>query len=203
MLSNLLHTLGEWFRDAIDSLELLILYNLFWLLLSIPLITAPPAAAGLFYATRMVALRREVSWRTFFDGFRDYFWLSWRWGLVNIFVTALFVSNILFYAGREGSWADWIQGAFLALFILWLCSSLYIFPLLLEQDDRRVWIAWRNNLILMIKSPGIFFGMGAVLLGIAVLSTILLLPVWFLVTGSLIAFLSNTTTFYLLDKNLK
>lgn len=202
-MPNLFHDLGEWFRDAIDSLELLVVFNFFWLILTIPVITAPPAAAGLFYATRSIAHRKETTWKTFFEGFRDFFWLSWRWGLTNLFITMLLVSNIMFYSGIEASWASWLQGTFFALLILWICFSVYPFPLLLEQEDRRVRIAFRNSVVLMLKSPVRFLGIGFILFGIGLLSTILLLPGWFVITASLIAFIANAATITLLEHHLE
>ena len=73
----------------------LILVNVIWFLFSVPLITAVPALGGLFYATNRMAHGSTGDWRVFWQGFRENFRLSWRWGLVNA-VVLLFLGFEMF-----------------------------------------------------------------------------------------------------------
>jgi uncharacterized membrane protein YesL len=183
--------------EAYDDFARLVVFNLLWLLLSLPLVTAPPAAAGLYHATRELALRRPVDWHTFFEGFRQHFWLSWRWGLPNLLVAGVLGFNAWFYGQLQQPWTPLVQGALLGLFVLWLLLQLYTFPLLLAQQDRRLRVALRNSLVLYLKYPGfslVLVGFTALL---AALSTLLQLP-WALISASLLAYVTHFCIFFLL-----
>ena len=66
-----------------DLFELLKI-NALWVLLTLPILTAPGAMAGLFYSINKLAKNEPINAGTFFEGFRNYFWVSWRWTLLNL-----------------------------------------------------------------------------------------------------------------------
>lgn len=172
--------------------------NLLWLVFTIPLVTAAPAAAGLYYATNQLAHQNLVTWRTFFAGFRTHFWLGWRWGLSNLLVLTVLGVNFWFYGQVQTSWADWVRGICLGLMGLWSLLQLYTFPLLLEQEDRRMRTAVRNSLVFFIRRPGFSISLSLFLVLAAVVSTLLLQPFWLLLTASLCAYLANRAAIYLI-----
>jgi uncharacterized membrane protein YesL len=193
------HSLKEIFLDAYyDSIPLITL-NLAWLLLSLPLVTAFPAAAGLYYATNQLAHQKSAGWETFIDGFRRYFWIGWRWGLLNLGALALLGVNIAFYAGLDAAWAPLLQGVFVSLSILWLLLQLYTFPLLLEQETPRLRTALYNSLVILARSPLPSLGLAALLIAICLLSTLLFF-LWFVLTVSLSAYLCNRATLRAIQK---
>src|SRR5215207_4336229 len=95
--------------DAYVAVIPLIVLNLLWFVVSLPLITAIPATYALFYATHQLALTQSADWHTFFEGFRRYFWHSWIWGLLNVFVAAILISNLIFYSAATTEWASAAQ----------------------------------------------------------------------------------------------
>jgi hypothetical protein len=191
----------RWLRDALvdayyDAIPL-VTTNLLWFALTLPLITAPPAAAGLYYATNRLAHRRSANWRTFFVGFRSAFWLGWRWALTNLLVLMAVAGSTWVYGRIGAAWSDSLQGLLLGLAVLWLLVQTYTFPLLLEQEDRRMVTAVRNSIALFIKYPATSMGLALLLVLLIVVSTLLLPPSWPLVSASLGAYMANRGTIVL------
>ena len=184
--------------DAYYDFSLLMTLNLLWLAASLPVLTLPPALFGLQYAAyQMVHERRAVSaWGTFFEGFRSYFWLSWRWALLNLLMLAMLSANYLFYGQFSTDWVPWVQGIFIGLATLWTLIQITTLPLLMEQQERRVWTALRNSLVLFARRPGFSLVLCLSIGLLAVISTIFMLP-WILFTISLISYVANRCTAYL------
>ena len=191
----------EWLVEAYDSFWNLVVFNVLWALLTVLIIPAAPAAAGLYYATNALAHQRPVNWRTFFEGMRLHFWLGWRWGLMNLVVLLVLAANFRFYAGLSVEWASWVQGLVLGLAGLWGLLQIYSFPLLLEQTDRRLLIALRNSLVLLVRRPGLTFWLVLFLAALIALSALLLPPIWLLITASLSAYLANRSVIYLIENS--
>jgi uncharacterized membrane protein YesL len=192
---------ARWLRDALvdayyDAIPL-VTTNLLWFVLTLPLITAPPAAAGLYYVTNRLAHRRSASWRTFFEGFRSAFWLGWRWALTNLLALAVLGGSYWLYGRIGAGWSGWVQGLLLGLAVLWGLLQTYTFPLLLEQDDRRMLTALRNSVVLFVKYPVTSLGLALLVALLIVVSTLLLPPSWLLATASLGAYLANRGTIIL------
>jgi uncharacterized membrane protein YesL len=190
----------RWLEESWHNLWELLAFNLLWFICSIPLITAPPAVGGLYYATNLLAHEKPVGWRTFFKGFRENFWLSWRWGLINLFALLIFASNILFYRQFEGNWSDWLRGGFWGLALLWFFLQVYTYPLLLEQSDRRMVTAMRNSLVLYLKRPGLAILVAAFVLAVAFLSAMFVWPLWIVLVAGFGAYLANLATLKILSE---
>lgn len=188
--SNLKTALVDAYFDSIPLISL----NVIWFFLTIPLITAFPAAAGLYYATNQLAHQRSAGVGTFVEGFRKYLWLSLRWGILNLLVIFLFAFNIWFYTSIEAGWAFWAAGLTIGIIVIWLSLQVYTFPLLLEQEQPSLVLAIRNSAVLYARRPGYSLGIAAILLVLALISTFLFPPAWGLITASLGTYLANRAT---------
>ena len=71
--------------------------NLIWFALSLPVITIFPAQGGLYYAVLQMTQEGRADAGTVWEGFKKYWWLSLRWGLLVYGVEALLLANIWFY----------------------------------------------------------------------------------------------------------
>lgn len=183
--------------DSYYAFGALVAWNILWVLGTVLLITAPPAMAAMCYAAHQLARQEPVTWRTFFEGFRKHFWLGWRWGLINVLVIALLISNGQFYSQFDTNWSGWIRGAFLGLFLLWLMIQVYVFPLLFEQERRSLLLALRNSVVLWLRYPGFSLSLLAFLIFLAVISSLLLQPAWLVITVSLGAYLASRGVLHL------
>lgn len=194
--------LYAWLVEGFHNFFDILMANMLWALFTIPLLTAPPAAAGLYYVTNQLAHDQPVTWRTFFEGFRQYFWLSWRWALFNLLILAILLSNVVFYTEMEGDIFFWVRAIFIALMLIWLLIQTYTFPLLIEQTEARILLALRNSVGLFAFNPKYAVGIAVAILLFAYLTTVFVWPAWLLFTAGLSAYLANRTTGYIVRQIL-
>jgi len=187
-------TLRDKLSDAYMAAIPIVTLNFFWFICSLPIVTIIPATAALFYATNRLAHGKPADWHTFYEGLRLYFRRSWLWGLLNVVVIAVLVSNFVYYGHIDAQWAS-VAGALIIVFsVIWLSLQIYTFPLLIEQEHPHLRLALRNSVVLLIRRP--FFTLGAVvlILVLAIFSTVVIFPAWFFVTASVCTYLANLAT---------
>ncbi len=186
-------------RERLFDLYYLLLWllplNLVWALLTLPIITAFPALFGLVYATNRLAHNDGVSWQTLLVGFRRYFWVSWRWGVLNVCVYGLLLWNAQFYGWQVASpLGNWLQVLFVAMVVFWTIVQLHVLPLLIEQEEPKLRLALRNAWVLLVKATrrsGILLFSALVI----VMGTALLIPIATLFfSASVLAYVANRET---------
>jgi uncharacterized membrane protein YesL len=174
--------------------------NILWFLLTLPILTAPGAMAGLLYAINKLAKNESVNAHTFFEGFRKFFWVSWRLTLLNaaIFLTAYL--NFAFYQDMQESINKWAFGIVLGLVFIWVVLQMYILPLLIEQDSNQLLASVRNSILLLLRHPGPTY-LTAIILFLFTLLSIWLFGVPLLIfLAGVCAYLITTTLMYVLGK---
>ena len=125
--------LRESIKDCWEELFSLVLLNLLTVLLALPVITLPPALAGLWSIANLVAKGDDFDWRDYFDGFRRHFWKAWKLALLNILVGIIVSTNVYFYTPGitpfelDPRLSTWIRGFFLAVAFVWSVLQLYLF----------------------------------------------------------------------------
>lgn len=164
-------------KDYYEEMFSLVGANLLWLLLAVPVVTLPPATAGMFCLTNRIAHHRSVELRMFFAGMRKYFLKSWLLALLNVAVLGILYVNWRFYGQMLApQWAAIVQGLFLGLIVLWCLIQLYVYPMLLEQEEPRLLLALRNAAFMTLASPLTTLALGLLVALAAVASTLLALP---------------------------
>jgi uncharacterized membrane protein YesL len=203
-MRHVFRVVWEALKDFWDELFMLVLMNIVTVLLVIPVVTFPPALAGLWNAANLVAKGRAIHWSDYFEGFRRYFWKAWGLALLNILVAAMIFANVRFYAPGTAPFdinpnlSLWIRALFVGTALLWLFIQMYPMALLLEQEDQRLRVALRNAAVLLIANPGFTIVLLLLLLVVAAISTVL--PVlWFLITLALFAVVCNKAVLHLLE----
>ena len=164
------------FFIAWDGFWVVFLADLFWLLLSIFVITFPAACAGLFYTMRELAYGESVDWKTFFVGVKKYFWASYRWFGFNLLVGGLLVFYMWFFSAAKADWGQVISGIPAGVLVLWGLLNIFTFPMMMEQVKPSYFQALRNSLVFFMKWPGYTFGFLLVIVIILGLSIWLLFP---------------------------
>lgn len=127
----LAHSLNDLFR----AIGPLIAANLLWLALSLPVVTAPAALAGLYYFAGLVVRGQDPTISSFFAGFRQYFVRSWALAALNLGLLAALLVNFFFYLGQANEWMRIIAIPIFYLLLLWLCVQTYLFPLMLQPES--------------------------------------------------------------------
>lgn len=168
---------------AIDLIQI----NLLWFVFSALVIPAIPALGALFYATQRIARQGSAGWRDFWEGFRQHFWLSWRWGLINAGVLGLLGLTLAWYGQTQVRCLAAAQGVLIALGAGWIALNLFTFPLLLEQADQRFLVALRNSAVLWLRFPGLALG-ALLLIVIAAGLSVVIPPAWIVITASFCAY---------------
>ncbi len=193
----------EALKNFWDELFLLALMNIVTVLLTIPVITLPPALAGLWNVANRVAQGKAIGWSDYFEGFRLYFWKAWGLALLNILMLLIVITNLQFYAPGNTpleihpTLSLWMRALWTAVMLLWLTLQMYPLALLLEQEDQRLRVTLRNTAVIFIANPGFTLVLAALLLIVAIIST-LLTPLWFLLTPALFAVVCNKAVQHLL-----
>jgi uncharacterized membrane protein YesL len=192
-------TFKEALLDAWDALIPLVGINVIWFLLTILVIPAFPAFGGLYYATNQIAHGKTADIRTFFEGFKEKFWTSWKWGLLNLIVYSLLITNIWFYGHFEGFGFVILQSLFFSVMLIFTCMQIYTYPFLLEQERPSLKIAIRNSFFAFLRFMGRSFGLLLLFIVLEAVS-ILLPPLWVILTMSIILYLANWQTLVVIQE---
>jgi hypothetical protein len=201
---SIMNSTKDYIRTVLDTIRYdfgdLMVSNVLWLLVSLPIITIPPAFAGLYYSTSKLAHNESGSRQTFFAGFKKYFRTSYYWFISNVIVVGLLLFNIdLSIRFPQLSWLKFLSGIYWVLLASWMLLQIYTFPLLIQQEKPRLVLALRNSAILWFKHI-VFSLLLSVVISVLVVASLFLFPFWFVITASLIAYLANLGVVYLLSK---
>ncbi len=185
-----LAVIWETLRDWWDSMVGLATFNLVWLGLSLTVLLCPPATAGLYAVTNSLAHGKGQRLEDFVEAARRYAWVSWRWALINLVIGALLAVNFVFYGSIEATGAFFIQLGLTVAALLWLVMQFYVWPFLIEQEQKRLRTALRNALFLALANPLYTLLLLLVAVVAIVFSLVAILPLGFF-TMSFLALLSN------------
>jgi hypothetical protein len=164
-------------RDWYNGMVGLAVLNFVWLTLSLTVILLPPATAGLAVITHSLAHGTGAHFSDFWPGMQRYAWLSYRWALVNAAAVVIFAVCFSFYGAAGGVLGVLLQMLFVSAGLVWLATQFYVWPFLMEQEDKRLRLALKNALFLTLANPVYTFTLlGTAALGL-VLSVITILPI--------------------------
>jgi uncharacterized membrane protein YesL len=194
----------DYIKSVLDGVKYdfgdLMVSNVLLVLLLLPIITIPPAFAGLYYSTSKIAANEFKVRQNFFSGFKKYFRVSYAWFFLNLLVVGFLLFNIDFSIQLSHVvWLQFLRGIYWVLLGSWLLIQVYTFPFLIQQDKPSLFLALRNSVILWFKHV-IFSVFLSVAIIILVVISFYLYPLWFVITASLIGYLTNLGVVYLLSK---
>jgi len=209
------------FRDIWEELLPLAVVNLVWLLAwaaplsggsllaSIPalaivliviaVLVFAVATAGVYYVAYRVAHAKTFHFSDFVEGARLYWWRAILWILGNVLIIVVLAANVLFYARIAANWSAIVAGLFVALFIVWVAVQVYFWPLLLAQEEPKLFLAWRNAFYLLLANP--FYAFFIVSFSILLLGLSIGLTLPFVLMGmTLQGLLGNNAVLVLLER---
>lgn len=194
----------DYIRTVLDTIRYdfgdLIVSNVLWVLLLLPILTIPLAFAGLNYAAFQLAHNEISSRKFFFEGFKRYFKVSYYWFFINVFVVGLLLLNIDFSIQfSQVLWLQFFRGVYWVLLGSWMLLQIYTFPLLIHQEKPRLFLALRNSAVLWFKHI-VFSILLSFVIFLLIVVSLYLYPLWFILTAGLIAYLTNLGVVYLLSK---
>ena len=197
-------------RDVYDELMLLIICNLLWVLIAGPLLSLAFAilVAGFWLTAIIVAMVASVplglasvglssvsyriteglasSWRDFFAGLRRHARMGmavealWMAGLLVIVV------DIYFYSGLGNTVGSVMSIFWLYLLVIWFAVLIYLFPIVILQNQPRLRTLGRNLLVLALGRP--IFTLVTLVLMTGIVTLTLIVPIVpLIITFSLLA----------------
>jgi uncharacterized membrane protein YesL len=172
--------------------------NVLWVFSSALIVTFPAATAALYVITREIGYRRPVGWRDFLGALKTHFFVGWRWMLLNALVAGIIFANLTFYSYMDNTPGLLLIGLWLGLTFVWIVVQMYCFPVLLEQAQPSVRIAFRNAAVLSLRHP-LFTLNYALVAGFFVFLSVVVPYLWALITPALLTFLYNRAVYYLVQ----
>lgn len=168
-------------RDTFKERLVLIGANLLTLALFVPIVTGPPALAGLHNLGFYIVNEKRIEFSFFWEGFKDYFLDSWKLVALNVIVCGVLGVDIWFYlVNVRGAWQV-VGFVGVWLLLIWALAQLYTFPLLVQQQERKLFLLIKNAILLTLAYPG--FSLAATVLLVLALTLSLALPVVFILVG--------------------
>jgi hypothetical protein len=183
---------------ALPFVAILILSNAsFPLALAVSLVCALPlpiVSGGLAYVTNQASRGRTVKWEMFVSGVRRYWAKGLLVALVNLVALILLLANLHFYGiVLQGAWTNFALSAWLLIGIYWLLAQVFWFPMILELESEKVFVALRYALAMVIVTPAFSLILGIGLLILTLLCVLLTVPAA-VVMASLLLLIANHAT---------
>lgn len=165
--------------------------NMLCVALSLPIITAPAAWAGLMKMAYHAQHEPSTDLRNVWDGFKEHFGRGLVLALLNLVILGINGWNLFAYRLMEGETAVALRVVWVGVLLLWFTVQLYLWPLFFSMEKPTLLGAMRNALVMIWLNPlftaGLWLGMGLLI----VFSTFF--PVaWFLLTPGMLAVISTT-----------
>jgi hypothetical protein len=139
-------------------------------LTALSLTLAPPVTAALYHVAWYLAHERRIEFVFFWHGFKEYFGWSWKVAGVMLVTGAIVAADVLFFINAPSGFLKTV-GLIVMLWMLvfWIGIQVYLFPLMVALEEKRLGQMFKNSAQLVIAFP--LFCLLMVL--IAVLSTAL------------------------------
>jgi len=166
-----------------------VLISLAMILTSLTVVLIGPALMGVCAASADLADGVRTGIAGWWAGFKRYFWQGLTWGVVNLALGIVFVISLWFYTEIETAWAPLLAVVLIFFGIFWVDVQFYTPGYLIAQEEKSLWLAWKNSLLTVLAAPLMTFVLGTFAVGLTLLSVGLLLPT-FLGTGPLLGMLS-------------
>jgi uncharacterized membrane protein YesL len=159
-----------------DELFVLMILNLAWFLLQLPIVTAPAATAAMYVVAKKVVEKDYLELRSILPDLQRMFFPGITWGFANMLVIGVIVINFITYQDASGWTWGILRIVWGLVVLLWLGANLFYWPFWLAQTDRRLVTTYRNSFILLLKKPGLTLPLLAISITLAVVGTILIVP---------------------------
>lgn len=165
--------------------------NVLWFALSLPIITAPAAWAGLVRMSHRAHIGPTADIHDFLEGFKENLGRGFVLTLLNAFIILLNISNLTAYRQESGLLFDVLRFVWILILFIWFSIQFYLWPLFYEMKQPSLWGAFRNASVMFLLNPFFTIGVWIVILLVLVFSILLVAP-WILLTGGVIAAFATT-----------
>lgn len=174
-----------WWQDWVNQ----VVVSLAAILLSLTVVLAPAAMFGIYQECKDLTHQTRTGLLGFWQGFKSYFRQNLTWGLVNLVIILVLVTNTWFYYKSQFSFAPILTFLMIGLGAFWIIWQSFTLACFYLQEEKTLKLAWKNGLAIMLAQPGYALIIGLTMLAILVLSFSVFIPL-FLGSLPLLALLS-------------
>lgn len=165
--------------------------NLLWFVLSLPLITAPAAWAGLMRLSHTAYHDPGVTLDAFWEGFREHLRLGILIALFNGVLLLMTTVNLSSTRDQTGFLIDLLRSLWILSVVLALTIQLYVWPIYYSMENPSFRGALRNAAVMLWLEPLFTIGLWVGVVLVLVFSTVFVVA-WLLLTGSALASIANS-----------
>lgn len=157
--------------------------NVFWILVSIPIVTIPAATGALFYMVHRVVSEEEDNapeWagqKDFWVGLKLHWLRSSVVGFIDLAALVVLLVTLQFYLTSPEEYLRWLAGPVLIFLLMWIGMQLFLFPLLIQFPDEPLLRLAKRALFLVLGYPLYCLVMVAISVALIVASVALAGPV--------------------------
>jgi uncharacterized membrane protein YesL len=141
------------------------------------LILLPPATAALFHVAWYLAHEKRIEFGYFWQGFKEYFWSSWKVSGIMLVALAIVVADAFFFLRAQSTLFAILGFIMLWVLLFWLAIQVYLYPLLVALEEKRLALMFKNAAQLVLAFPFFCLLMLLAALILTALSVVLFLPV--------------------------
>jgi hypothetical protein len=189
----------ESFVDFYHEINGIMPVNFWWFLLCIPIVTIPPATAGMFYAAYQNKKGNVVNKATFFEGFKKYAGFAYLRTIINLILAYVFMVGFSVYTQMDWRYSKVFAGLLGLFALVWILMQVYSLPVVFEMKTKNYFYALQNSFLLFFLKPGRTLMTVIVNLIIFALSVLTVIPL-FVFTGAGISMMSILTMEDALEK---
>jgi hypothetical protein len=124
-----------------------------FLIVSILVAVLPtPGAAGLHVIAHELAEKEHPFLSDVWEGFRACGLLAVKVWLISAFCSAIIIANLEYYARAHFVFAPFLVIIWLYILFVWLGIQLYVYPVIVEQEVKRVLPVFRNAFVIAVTN---------------------------------------------------
>lgn len=163
-----------WWQDWVNQ----VVVSLAAILLSLTVVLAPAAMFGIYQECKDLTHQTRTGLLGFWQGFKSYFRQNLTWGLVNLVIILVLVTNTWFYYKSQFSFAPILTFLMIGLGAFWIIWQSFTLACFYLQEEKTLKLAWKNGLAIILGQPGYALIIGLTMLAILVLSFSVFIPLF-------------------------
>ncbi len=167
-----------WWKDWSNQ----VLVSLAMILASLTIILLPAALFGVYQETLDLIHNTRTGIGGWWKGFKQHFLKSLLWGLINLVIALVLLTNLWFYYNSEGPAAPLLVILTIIMLVFWLVWQFYSLACFFLQEQASLKLAWKNGFFVILKNPLYTLIISLTMLAILILSFYIYIP---LVLGSI------------------
>lgn len=165
--------------------------NVFWAVLTLLIVTAPAAFAGMARLSHRLHRHPSASLDEFWTGVREHILRSIPIAVANVALVYVTLSNLLHYAQMPGFGFTLLRGWWIVMLVAWFVLQYFAWCFYYAMERPSYRGAARNALVMIIHNPG--FTLSILLVaGVVVLISTLLPAAWFLIAAAALVSMASS-----------